>query len=314
LALECPSNGEEMTVTVTEQRTGNWGRWGDDDERGALNLITPDAVLAATRACKTGKSYSLALPIQQQGMPLIPYRGTPQRLTLVNYADGDMFTGFGAPEGLGANEDILILASHNETHMDALCHVFSEGKLYNGFPAATMKTNTGAQRCGIDKVGCITGRAVLLDMVEFLGAEEMATPHNLTSAELQACADAEGVAIRSGDILLIRTGWLSRFLADPTNEERMMSQPGIGLDAVSLIRDHDVAAVGVDNSAVEVIPFDGGFLAVHIELLVKLGVYLLEHLVLDELARDRVYESLLVVAPLPVTGAAGSPINPIAIA
>jgi kynurenine formamidase len=301
-------------MTATEQqRTDNWGRWGADDERGALNLVTPETVLAATQVCRTGKTYSLALPIQQQGVPLVPYRGVPQRLTLVNFADGDMYAEWGAPE-VGANEDMLILASHNETHMDALCHVFDHGKLYNGFAAETMKTHSGAQRCGIDKVGCIAGRAVLLDMVEFLGPDEMTSAHNVTAAELQACADAEGVSIGPGDILLIRTGWLSRFLADPTNPQTMASQPGIGLDAVSLIRDRDVAAVGADNSAVETIPFDGQFLSVHIELLIKLGVYLLEHLVLDDLARDRVYESLLVVAPLTITGAAGSPINPIAIA
>ena len=141
----------------------------------------------------------------------------------------------------------------------------------------------------------------------------MAAGRNVTSADLAGCAEAEGVEVRPGDILLIRTGWLGRFLADPADAAAMMSQPGIGLDAVNFIRDHEIVAVGMDNSAVEVIPFDGGFLAVHIELLVKLGVYLLEHLVLDQLAADRVYESLLVVAPLTVTGATGSPINPIAI-
>jgi kynurenine formamidase len=92
-------------------------------------------------------------------------------------------------------------------------------------------------------------------------------------------------------------------------------QPGIGLDAAAFIGDHDIAAVGADNSAVEVTPFDNGtFLAVHIELLVNLGVPLLEHLVLAELGRDHVHEFLFVAAPLPVTGAAGSPVNPVAIA
>ena len=301
-----------MTETESVPRTGNWGRWGDDDERGALNLLTPDVVLAATRVCRTGKAYSLALPIQKDGMPLVPYRNPPLRMTLTNYADGEMFAVYGNPD-VGANEDVLVLASHNETHMDALCHVYYQDKVFNGFAADTMKTHTGAQRCGIDKVGCITGRAVLLDLVELLGADVMAAGRNVTSADLAACAAAEGVEIRSGDILLLRTGWLGRFLADPADEAAMMAQPGIGLDAVDFIRDHEIVAVGVDNSAVEVIPFDGGFLAVHIELLVKLGVYLLEHLVLDQLAADRVYESLLVVAPLTVTGATGSPINPIAI-
>jgi kynurenine formamidase len=293
------------------ERVDNWGRWGAEDERGALNLITPEVILRATQVCKTGKAYSLALPIKKDGVPLIPYRGAPQRYTLVNYADDQMYAAFGADE-VGANEDVLVLASHNETHMDALCHVFYRKEMYNGFSATTMKTHTGAERLGVDKVGCIVGRAILLDVAGFLGDEAMSGHHIITSAELEACAQAQGVAVGPGDILLIRTGWLERYLADP--EAAAAGQPGIGMDAVNFIRDRDVVAVGADNSAVEATPFDGPFMTVHIEILIKLGVYLLEHLVLSELARDRVYESLLVVSPLPVIGATGSPINPIAIA
>jgi kynurenine formamidase len=291
-------------------RTDNWGRWGDADERGMLNVLTPEKVLEATQVCKTGKSYSLALPIQKDGMPLVPYRGIPMRMTLVNHTDSEIFAAYGA-DSVGANEDVLILASHNETHMDALCHVFEHDQMYNGFSSTSMKTNSGAAHLGIDKVGSIVGRAVLLDFVEFLG-DTVSGAYTITSDDLEQCARAQGVEVRPGDILLLRTGWIERFLSDPGNAE-MASQPGIGMDAVSFIRDRDIVAIGADNSAVEVMPFDGPFLTVHIELLIKLGVYLLEHLVLSELARDRVYESLLVVAPLTVTGAAGSPINPIAI-
>ena len=112
--------------------SNNWGRFGADDERGMLNLLTPDVVLAATHVPKTGKVYSLALPIQRNGVPYFDYRGAPTRLPLTHQSDHGQFALYGAADHLGANEDVLILASHNETHIDALSHVFNERKMYNG--------------------------------------------------------------------------------------------------------------------------------------------------------------------------------------
>jgi kynurenine formamidase len=300
----------------TQPRLGNWGRWGDEDERGTLNLITPDVVRAATQTVTTGKTYSLALPIQRQGVPILDYRGAPMRLALTHQSDVGMFEAYGAPDHVGANEDVIVLASHNETHMDALCHVFSERRLYNGFPAESVSAAAGATKLGIDKVRSIVGRAVLLDMPGFLGVERIEAPHIFTGEELLACARDEGVEIRAGDILLVRTGWIDAFLeaAGAGGDDALLMQPGIGLDAARTIAELDVAAVGCDNSAVEAIPFDENrFLCVHIELLVKLGLPLIEHLMLAEMAADRCYESLFVAAPLPVVGGTGSPVNPTAI-
>jgi kynurenine formamidase len=154
-------------------------------------------------------------------------------------------------------------------------------------------------------------------MPAFLGVERVEAPRVFTGDDLVACARHEGVEIRAGDILLIRTGWVDAFLANAAAggaDDTLMMQPGIGLDACRTIAELDVAAVGSDNSAVEAIPFDEDrFLGVHIELLVKLGLPLIEHLVLSELAADRCYESLFVAAPLPVTGGTGSPLNPVCI-
>jgi kynurenine formamidase len=300
-------------VLVGEGPT-NWGRWGEDDERGALNLLTPETVLAATRVCRTVVVYDLGLPIQQHGSgPLFDYRGTPQRLTLTNQADPGAFVRHGGAPDIGANEDVLVLASHTLTHMDALSHVFTEGTLYNGFPADSVRTNRGTPHCGIDKVRGVVGRAVHLDLPRHQGIEWLEPGSVVTSADLEACARAQDVDVRSGDILLVRTGYLEYWhsLGDPSTPT---AQPGIGLDAVRFIREHDVSVVGSDNSAIEPVPFDQGvFLGVHIELLVKLGVHLLEHLNLAGLSADGVAECLFVVAPLSVTGASGSPVNPIAI-
>ena len=295
---------------MTDTRTDNWGRWGADDERGTLNLITDERVLAATQVCKTGKVYSLSLPIQQEGVPVFDYRGAPRRYSLTSASDKDPYAEFGAAPGVGSNEDMLVLASHSITHMDALSHVFTDQGIYNGFPRDEFSTSAGAPHCDIRTNGTFAGRGVLLDLPRHQGVDWLEPGHVITSAELDACATAQGTEVRAGDILLVRTGWLDFFATGAAE----FAQPGLGVDAVSFVDDHDVAVVGADNAAIECIPFDEGvFLAVHIELLVKRGVTLLEHLKLSELAADGCHEFFLSVGALPVTGAAGSPINPVAI-
>ena len=298
---------------MSTEKVGNWGRWGADDERGTLNLLDPATVLGAVGACRTGKVYPLGLPQQRYGVPVYPYRGAPQRLTLTSQTDEGMNAAYGCAPGVGANEDVLVLPSHSVTHMDALCHVFADGTIYNGFPVDGFRSHDGATRCGIEKVRGFAGRAVLLDLCAHFGVDWLPGGQVITSADLEACRSAQGVEMRTGDILLVRTGFVDHFLADQHAAESG-GQAGLGFDAVEFVRSHDLAAVGADNGAIESIPFDRNvFLGVHIELLVKMGVPLLEHLKLSELAADRCYTSLLVVAPLLVTGATGSPINPIAI-
>src|SRR5262245_22967074 len=281
----------------------NWGRWGTDDQRGTLNLVTPDTVLAATQVCRTGKVYSLALPVQRRGVPTIAYRGSPQRLSLSSPTDTERFARFGAPEGLGANEDVLILASHGITHMDALSHVYFEGKMYNGFGAEEFTTEAGARHLDVAQTASFAGRAVLLDLARHHGVDWLEPGHVIDADQLEACRAAQGVDMRAGYILLVRTGWMDSFLAGAAVHE----QAGLGRDAVEFVDEHDIAAIGADNSGIECIPFEDFFMSVHVDLVVKRGVTLLEHLVLSEMAADSCHESLLVVGGLKVTGAAGSP-------
>ena len=173
---------------------------------------------------------------------------------------------------------------------------------------------SGASKLGIEKVQGFAARAVLLDMPVYYGDDGWVEHgRTITADDLQGAAAREGVAIRPGDVVLIRTGYLQWWWASQPNPEGY-AQAGIGRDAAEWLAGQDVVAVGCDNAAVEVIPFDGQFLELHIGLLVRRGVTFLEHLVLSPLAADGVKECLLVVAPLLVTGGTGSPINPIAIA
>jgi kynurenine formamidase len=290
---------------------GNWGRWGGEDERGALNVLTPGLVQAAAASVKTGRTYHLGLPIQAEGVPLLEYRGRPMRLTLEDTTDEGMFRDFGCQPGTGVNEDVVVFASHTTSHMDALIHVYEDWQHYNGVPASAMKAMPGATRLGIDKVGGFAARAVVLDMPRHYGDGPWLEPGRaLTAADLQGASSAQDVEIRPGDVVLVRTGYLQMWFE--RNPDVPFEQPGITLDAAAWLASLDVVAVGSDNAAVEVIPFDGGdFLAVHKLLLVRHGVYLLEFLDLSWPAADECWEGLLAVAPLKVTGATGSPVNPI---
>lgn len=302
-------------MTANRSVGSNWGRWGDDDERGTLNLVDDAATRRGVAAARTGRTYALGLPIDRRGAPIIDGRGEPRRLTLTCDSDEQRYSDMGGEPGVGANQDVLILASHHGTHLDALSHVFAGRSMYNGFPSASFTAFGGASKLGVEKLGAFAGRGVLLDVATHVGVEVLAGGYAITSADLDACARRQGVELHSGDLLLVRTGWLEWWRSGVDGHPGgTQGQPGIGLDALTFIRDHDVAVVGSDNSAVEVIPFDQVFLSLHIELLVNLGVPLLEHLWLAELAADHCYEFLLCVAPLPVTGAGGSPVNPIAVA
>jgi kynurenine formamidase len=287
-------------------------RWGSNDERGALNLLDDELVLAATRLPRTGRVYQLALPIQRAGVPHVEYRGTPQRLTLTSYTDTELFTGFGAPPETGANEDMLVFASHTATHMDALCHVHHEGRVYNDHPTDVMTSYNGSSRCGIEKAGAFATRGVLLDVAAHKGEDCLPGGYAITAGDLEATARAQGVEVRPADAVLIRTGWVERFFA--SGAEMSLDQPGLGLSGAQWLGEHDVVAVGADNSSVEATPWDDDrFLGVHVEMLIRRGIYLIEHLRLEELAADRCHEFLFTVAPLLITGATGCPVNPVAI-
>jgi kynurenine formamidase len=205
---------------------------------------------------------------------------------------------------------MLVLPSHAGTHLDALSHVFEGESFYNGHPVGSFTTRRGAGHCSIVRTGTVATRGVLLDVAA--GGSALAAGHTISAAELEACCERQAVEIRSGDAVLIRTGWLEALVADAGTPP--FPQPGIGLDAAGWLQARDVCLVAADNSAVEVLPFDGGReLAVHVELIVHSGIGLLEHAWLAEMAADACHTCLLVIGALPVVGATGSPVNPIAI-
>lgn len=288
----------------------NWGRWGAADERGTANHATPERLVSAAGLVRRGQVYSLSLPIQGHSVPVAPRRGPPQHFMTLD--GGDYAAGLQRKSGFQASDDYLALYTHGSTHVDALAHVWYDGTLYNGFSANTVRSN-GAAKCGIDKLGHLTGRGVLLDFARHRGVPHLPGGAVLGPGDFEDCAAAQGVELREGDIVLMRTGWLSTY-TDRDPEAFFGSEPGIGLEAGEWIGQRGFAAIGADNYAVEAIPTENGVSApVHRRLLRDYGCSLMELMVLDALAQDAVWEFMFVAAPLRITGGVGSPINPLAI-
>jgi kynurenine formamidase len=290
-------------------RTSNWGRWGEDDERGTLNLVTPDVVHAAAGLVRTGRVFELGQSIQESGVPVEPRR--PGLLHLMRRDGGDYAAGAIAPDDIGTADDYLGIATHGTTHVDALCHLWYGGAMYNGFSPNEVRSS-GAGRNGIDKTGPIVTRGVLLDVAALHGVAHLPAGHGIGPDELDAAVARAGVEPRPGDALLVRTGWLAVHAQDPALYHAR--QPGVAASAVPWIAERDPAALGADNLAVEQFPaVDGSNVPVHRALLRDYGIHLIELLDLEELAAAGVAEFLFVAAPLRIKRGAGSPLNPLAI-
>ena len=280
----------------------NWGRWGATDERGTLNLLTPTIVQQAAGLVKTGKVYSLAMPLEAEG-PQWPSRHKTWRVTTFRNPPGER----------GSADDVVAMHSHSGTHMDALCHIWYDNQLFNGYSAADHVTSTGATRNAIHNVPFIVGRGLLLDIAGWKGVDHLELGEAITAADLDACAAAQGVTVQPGDLILLRTGWMHIFHSDRALYNQ--GEPGIDTSTIPWLKAHDIVAICADNQAIEVFSeMPPPELPVHAAAIRALGIYLVENLNLDALAADKVYECLLVISPLPLTGAIGSPVNPIALA
>jgi len=296
------------------ERVKNWGRWGAEDESGALNLITAAKRREAAAAVQSGEVVSCARELAVR--PTIE-NPNPALHMMIQGGDDCVIPGV----GLEAAMDFVGVAFHGmaTTHIDALCHVFVDGKMYNGFPATDVKS-TGARRgsimCARDG---ITSRGVLLDIPRLLGVEWLDPKTAITIEQLEAAEKAQGVRITEGDIVLVATG------RDVRREQHGPWSPltdglaGMHPECVEWIYDRGIAVLGGDGVS-DVLPnigIEGWAMPIHQCTLAGMGVHLLDNLRLDRLAeacaRHKRWSFLFTVAPLRVERATGSPVNPIAL-
>jgi kynurenine formamidase len=284
-----------------------WGRWGAEDELGSLNLIGPAQVQRAATLVRQGKVFNLAQPISDR-MLIPPHR--PRVAHFMNRDGGDYAAGARARDGFQFAEDTVVLPLHVGTHIDCLCHAWYDDKLYNGFSGHSVRSS-GATRLGAETLKPIVTRGVLLDFVALTGAP-LADGTSIDRAMVEAACRQASTTIGAGDAVLLRTGWQEAHEAAGVAD--FNSEPGLNVDAALFLANAGAALVGADNYAIEVLPFaEGAVFPVHKRLIRDHGVFLLEGLVLKPLGEAGATEFLFMAAALPITGATGSPLTPVAV-
>jgi kynurenine formamidase len=300
-----PVSAEEFDRWMTE--LSNWGRWGQDDEIGALNLITPAKRKAAAQLVREGVTVSLAHDVEKEAAA-----DNPRPFVHEMIAHG------GTPDAI-SHSDSFTIAHHGfaHTHLDALAHYFYKGLMYNGVPRNVV-TAKGAGKLSINNVkGGIFSRGVLIDIPRLKGVPYLEPGTPIYPEDLDAWEKFAGVKVEAGDVVLLRTGrWARRAEKGPWPASEHVA--GLHASSVRWLKERDVAVLGSD-SASEVRPtgVEGMRGPVHTLVIVALGVHILDNCDLEELsaatAERKRWDFLLTAAPLAVPGGTGSALNPIAV-
>jgi kynurenine formamidase len=305
-------------------KVSNWGRWGDDDQLGTGNLLTPEAAQRGAAAVRSGRRFSLAVNLDLNG----PQVGQPARrmnafLTLTTQNERDP----AAPGMWAGTDDLVTMSTAAGTHIDCLSHITYDDLMYNGFPASNVTASAGAITCGAETLPEIVTRGVLLDVARVKGVDgldEVDPAYAITGDDLDDAARRAGVEVQSGDAVLVRTGFMRHFKAGKRRLYASGDQyriPGLSMYSVEWMHDHDVAAAFVDTYAYEVFPPSSpdwsDTLAVHMLQIRDMGLIQGQNWDLEALAADcgadGQHDMLLLAAPEPITGASSTPVNPVAV-
>lgn len=280
-------------------------KWGAGDERGAANHATAATVLRAARLIRTGDVVELGRPLRPD-IPLVASRRFDLHTKRTN---GPLGT-----NKRDSNEELVVTElGHVGTQFDMFSHQGIDGLFYNCVPIAEAATRTGFTKLGVEKVGALFTRGLLVDIAALKGVDMLPVTHEITVDEIQAALDRAKLAIQPGDAVLIHTGWGRLWGTD--NAKYTTSSPGIGVAAAEWLAKQDVMLIGADTGPIEILPNPDTALdlPVHQTALAVHGIFLLENLKLDQLAAARSYEFALILQPLKIVGGTGSTVAPIAV-
>ena len=285
-------------------------KWGADDQRGAANLVTPARVLRTVSLIREGRIYQLGRRYEF-GMPLFGNRHFS--LTIPGVPTVDL-----GGENAVVYNDELVSGEIGQigTQFDGLGHVGTamdgDYVFYNGFKLSEFGTSYGLTKLGVENVGVIFTRGVLVDVPKLKGVERLDPEYVITIGDIEAALAMEDVDIREGDAVLFNTGWGQLWMVD--NDAFGASEPGPGITAIKWLAEKNIMMTGADNFAMEAIPGENPERSIEgHQWLLSRGIYNLENLDLSELAADGVYEFAFIFAPMKLVGATGAPGNPIAV-
>jgi len=285
----------------------NWfpSRWGAADQRGAANRLTPAKVLEAKNLITKGNVYQLGRAYES-AMPIFGTRHFSLRIPQV-------FGPLGSNKMMYHDEVVSGELGQIGTQFDGLGHIGIGDVFYNGNDRRDFAKAEGLAKLGVENVGAIVTRGVLVDVAGFKGVARLDGGYEITLADFQGALRKQGTEIHAGDIVLFHTGWGSLWMVD--NAKFGANAPGIGLAVGQYLVDREIVMVDSDTWSMEVVPNPNPELQfpVHQLLIPRNGIYIFENLVTEELARDRVYEFAFFFGPLKLKGATGSPGNPLAI-
>jgi kynurenine formamidase len=297
-----PTSAQRWQPPADSQRCPS--KWGAQDQRGSGNHMKPETVLRAARLIRTGELFELGRVLTET-MPL-PV-GRFEVLTKRTRNDPGR-------NRRGSNEELVVSEiGQVGTQFDTFSHQMIGSSMYTCVTLDAAASRTGFNRLGVEQVGALMTRGVLLDIAALKGVAALAETYEITPQDLQDALAAQKLTLQPGDAVLIHTGWGTLWGKDNARYQR--ASPGIGTGAAEWLARQDPMLVGADNTAVEISPNPDPDLAgpVHQIMLVVNGIHLLENLRLDELAARRVHEFALIVEPLKIQGGTGSTVAPIAV-
>jgi kynurenine formamidase len=322
-AADLDRSDPESAIAAAAKRCSNWGRWGAEDVLGTLNFLDETKRREGAACVRRGASFSLAQRFDMDG----PQKGWRRRTNPVHTmldtgTDAERGTQ-GFPHGLGGADDVVFLPLQASTQWDGLGHIFDHGVAWNGRRAGEVVTSDGDLVTGIETTAALfAGRGVLLDVGRAVGTDgELPDGFAITTEHLEATIAAQGATSRvgRGDLVVVRTGRLARARREGWGDYAGGASPGLSFTTADWLHGTEIAGIATDTWGFEVRPneFDGAFQPLHQVAIPNIGLFLGEMWDLDALAvdcsADGVYEFFLTAAPIPVTGAVGAPVNPIAV-
>ncbi|MGY9013908.1 MAG: cyclase family protein [Rhodospirillales bacterium] len=316
-------NRQDLTDAAKKYK--NWGKWGPDDEIGTLNFTSPEDIIAAAQLIKKGKVISLALNFDSTGpqgaKTKYPSMGRTNPIHTMLRTGTDAYSGVLDKRGIRAADDMVTMPLQCGTQWDGLGHVFYEDNMWNGYDCREV-TSAGAQKCGIEKTkNKMVGRGILLDIPRVKEVERLDDGYGITCDDLDKAAKAHGIDVRRGDYVIVRTGQMEACQKVGSWDGYPGGDaPGFAFETLEWIQQNEIAAIASDTWGCEVRPNeseDGINQPWHWITIPIMGITMGEIFSLGELADDcaddGVNEFMFVAPAIPITGAVGSPTNPLAI-